>query len=153
MAEDIYRLAAARAFAKIHGLPEESISGESQIEKMAKQAAATAMRGYKPSLSTYFRPNEISSYSPALKKTGGYSYAPQGTVENEPDKISEEERKEKCELQKLAYDESVNLFFNNKMTLEQLNKQIKMMNTYFVSKGCPELPPFEPPPPRFTMKR
>ena len=107
----------------------------------------------KPALPAGYRPNEIYHYSPPLRRTGFAAFLPQSAVENEPDKISEEERKEKCELQKLAYDEAVSLFFNNKMTLEQLNEQIKMMNPYFVSKGCPELPPFEPPPPRFTMKR
>jgi len=36
----------------------------------------------KPSLPADYRPNEIFHYSPALKKTGGYSYAPPAAKEN-----------------------------------------------------------------------
>jgi len=34
---------------------------------------------YAPALPANYHPQEISSYSPALKKTGGYSYAPPAT--------------------------------------------------------------------------
>ncbi len=47
----------------------------------------------KPALPADYHPQEISSYSPALKKTGGYSYAPPEAKKEKPFAKPQEPRK------------------------------------------------------------
>jgi hypothetical protein len=85
------------------------------------------------------REPDASWHRPTYHRPGIYGR------EEETEPVSEAERKERCERHRNFYEFVANDFFNNKMTLEQANKQIKELNTYFVPKGCPALPEFGAP--------
>jgi len=63
--------------------------------------------------------------------------------EAEEETPSEAETKERCERHRRIYNGFVDSFFNGgQATLEQLNTQIRILNDYFVPKGCPAMPEF-----------
>jgi len=100
--------------------------------------------------------DQEKGYSPAFKPAGGYNNEPGQTPEEESE-YTEQDRMEKCLLQKEAYNHLLNEYKSNRLeegtTITDLNEQIRDMNRYFTSFGCPSLPELEPPPPTFAIKR
>lgn len=100
--------------------------------------------------------DQEKGYSPGLKSLGGHSCTkPEGEKERQ---YTEQEKKEKCKLQKKLYDMLVDQFMKNQLkdqpTLEQVNTDIREMNEGFGTYGCPALPELEKRPmPTFAIKR
>ena len=65
------------------------------LDNVPAGATGWDMLKYAPALPANYRPQEISSYSPALKKTGGYSYKPLAAKEENPMAKPQESRKYK----------------------------------------------------------
>jgi len=79
------------------------------------------------------REPDASWYRPSTHRPGDY-------VPEAKEAPSEAETRERCETHRKAYDRFVEGFLRNEGTLSELNEQIRILNNYFVPKGCPALP-------------
>jgi len=81
------------------------------------------------------------------------SYHRPGVYGKETEEISEEERIEKCAMQKNLYAELVQGLKADPSRIDEANETIRATNQYFKAYGCPAMPEFEPPTPVFAKKR